>query len=940
LPSTIPRIEAPPDRLRYLLELQRRAEKIKQGVSRYYDDPVGFAADCIDWRDDGGLTEYQEDIIGSLSERKRVAVRGPHGLGKSTIASVTLLWFALTRDAAGVDWKAVATAGAWRQLINYLFPEVHKWAGRLRWEKVRDRPFSKAELLNLNLRLAHGAAFAAACTNPALIEGAHADSLLFIYDEAKAIPAGTFDACEGAFSGTGEALSLALSTPGSPSGRFYDIHARRPGYEDWFPRHVTLDEAIDAGRISETWADQRARQWGDSSAIFQNRVLGEFHAGDEDSVIPLSWAEAAVERWHNQAALGDMDAIRPRTVGVDVARSGEDRTVLAIRNGPVVTELRRSVKEDTMQTVGRVKGILEADPSRTAVVDVIGIGAGVVDRLREQHMKVVAFNAAGKSVAKDSTREFGFTNCLTGDARVAPIGNLLRIYRSRHDGPLFRIKTASGDEFTATPNHNVLTLRGWVAIKSLHVGDKLCDASGGKRSPASQPEVSNMPPTLSEIYRAARSRLEPERMHAGNVDFHGDRPVGEVEVITIDRDLLAVDPARWQECLDFELGGLLHREVCLPSQSRLTQGRQVGDKLDARSDDRGGVIDAQVPGCHRSPVRIRELASSELVGVGVVPDGNAALAEDAVHAVSGGPECAQDVVERFAGRVPAGDGVLIDIRDDEGEGLRPSSQRNPVRAQDAPHDVFIDGEALAETVDGLAVEVTPRHRGFIDVLRDGQGCRLRPGTWLDAVLGEDPVSGGPCSPEELAERCHRLASKIPLDEIVSIELTSSALHGDPFVYTLETSTGAYRTSSIVQRNCRSEAWWKMREALDPSSDPDVCLPDDEMLLGDLSAPQWSVTSTGKIQVESKDDIRKRLGRSTDDGDAVIQAFAPHLGEHKANARTWAGSADLARIGSAPHSRRDPRASSAPEPADAWDADSFAPQSDVPQRRRSNVRTWR
>jgi hypothetical protein len=75
-----PRIQAPPDRLRYLLELQKRAAKIKAGVARYYDDPVAFASDCINWGDTDGLTVYQEDILGGLPQRKRIAVRGPHGL--------------------------------------------------------------------------------------------------------------------------------------------------------------------------------------------------------------------------------------------------------------------------------------------------------------------------------------------------------------------------------------------------------------------------------------------------------------------------------------------------------------------------------------------------------------------------------------------------------------------------------------------------------------------------------------------------------------------------------------------------------------------------------------------------------------------------------------------------------------------------------------------
>jgi hypothetical protein len=275
---------------------------------------------------------------------------------------------------------------------------------------LRGYPFGPSELMNLNLRLTHGAATAGASANAALIEGAHADSLMFVFDESKAIPAGTFDACEGAFSGTGEAFALAMSTPGLPAGRFYDIQTRRPGYEDWHAVHVTVERAIAAGRISTEWMEQRRRQWGVNSAIYQNRVLGEFFAGDEDSVIPLSWAEAAVERWHEWEAAGKPDTGRPRTVGVDVARSGTDRTVLAVRNGPVITELRRFTREDTMQTTGRVKGILDADTSRTAVVDVIGIGAGVVDRLREQRALVAAFNASRGSKARDSTREFGYLN--------------------------------------------------------------------------------------------------------------------------------------------------------------------------------------------------------------------------------------------------------------------------------------------------------------------------------------------------------------------------------------------------------------------------------------------------------------------------------------------------------------------------------------------------
>jgi len=420
-------VQAPPDRLRYLRDLQRQAAASQAAASqRYYNDPVAFAEDCIDWRGKS-LTAYQREIIGGLPAAKRVCVRSPHGAGKSALSAITVLWFALTREAAGVDWKVATTAGSWHQISKFLWREIHRWAVRVRWDKVRgDRltaheelnvrlrghPFSPNELMNLNLRLNHGAAFASASANSALIEGAHADSLLFVFDEAKAIPAGTFDACEGALNGTGEAFALALSTPGAPSGRFYDIQSRKPGYEDWHAVHITLDQAIAAGQIDPAWAAQRALQWGPDSSIYQNRVLGEFHAGDEDSVIPLAWAEAAVERWHEWDLAGrpgtDMDY--PRTAGVDVARYGTAKTVIAVRNGPVLVELRKTAKESTMVTAGKVKAVLDADPARTAVIDVVGVGGGVYDRLHEQGCKVEAFGASNRTDRMDSTGTLGF-NC-------------------------------------------------------------------------------------------------------------------------------------------------------------------------------------------------------------------------------------------------------------------------------------------------------------------------------------------------------------------------------------------------------------------------------------------------------------------------------------------------------------------------------------------------
>ncbi len=374
---------------------------------QYRNDPVAFVHDCIDWKDEQPAP-YQDEILELLAANRRVAARGPHGLGKSALASWAILWFALTRD--GEDWKIPTTASAWRQLSRFLWPEIHKWARRLRWDKIDRGPFSEnTELLSLNLKLKTGEAFALASDNAALIEGAHAANLLYIFDESKTIPPPTWDSAEGAMS-SGDCYWLAISTPGDPNGQFHDIHARRPGFEDWQVRHVRLEEAIEAGRISREWAEQRKAQWGETSAVYQNRVLGEFAASEEDGVIPLAWIEAANQRWLEWVEAGRKLPDLMTAVGVDVARSGKDKTAYALRYGWLISELRRTNREDTMQTAGRVAGILDAHGGK-AVVDVIGIGAGVFDRLREQKKKVVAFNAAEATAKRDRSKELGFVNC-------------------------------------------------------------------------------------------------------------------------------------------------------------------------------------------------------------------------------------------------------------------------------------------------------------------------------------------------------------------------------------------------------------------------------------------------------------------------------------------------------------------------------------------------
>ncbi len=411
-----------PQQIRALLASNPQAILTLAGSFRafqltYQHDPVAFVRSAFVWAPHDGPTPYQVDVLETLVARHRIAVRAPHGVGKTALAAWVVLWFALTRD--GADWKVITTASVWRQLKEFLWPEVHKWAKCLRWDWIGRAPLSMTELQTMALRLRTGSATAVASDTPAHIEGAHADHMLYIFDEAKAIGDATFDAAEGAFSSTGdprrEAFALAISTPGAPQGRFYDIQRRRAGLEAWAVRHVRVEEAIASGQLTPQFVDEHRAMWGEDSAVFRNRILGDFASDDTDGVIPLSWIEAAQERWRLWAAATPADCRpKPTTIGVDIARGGKDKTVYALlAETPtldVITEIRRKpFAQDTMATTAEASALARATGA-LLIIDANGVGAGVFDALRSQKCRARSFMASNATPLRDLTGQLQFVN--------------------------------------------------------------------------------------------------------------------------------------------------------------------------------------------------------------------------------------------------------------------------------------------------------------------------------------------------------------------------------------------------------------------------------------------------------------------------------------------------------------------------------------------------
>lgn len=324
-------------------------------------------------------TEQQWEASRELVRTRRVSIRSGHGTGKSAFMAWTVLW-ALT---CYHPIKVPVTAPTGHQLSDVLWAEIAMWQRKMPAELAAEFDWSAEKFVRKD---APQEAFAAARTSrpekPEALQGFHAENIVFVIDEASGIPDEVFVVAEGALSTEG-AFVLMAANPTRMDGYFYDSHHKMRGR--WSALHWNAEESP---LVSKSYIEDMAAKYGRESAIYRIRVLGEF-AGNPDGVIPLDLIEAAIGR--------DVKPFGPERWGLDVARFGEDRTALAKRQGnTLLGPVQYWRGKDTMQVAGMLKA--EYDGARVKpeaiCVDVIGLGAGVVDRGRELGLPIVAVNVA------------------------------------------------------------------------------------------------------------------------------------------------------------------------------------------------------------------------------------------------------------------------------------------------------------------------------------------------------------------------------------------------------------------------------------------------------------------------------------------------------------------------------------------------------------------
>jgi hypothetical protein len=373
------------DSILYQGDNSRLQDRAAQTITKWRKYPELYVKDVLKveiiepWQLKGLRSLSNESFVPAMNH---ISIRSGHGVGKSAWLSWLILWYTSTHFPC----KVPCTAPTSHQLEDILWAELAVWRRKMGpqlselFEVTSDRMY---------LKLAPDECYAVARTarkeNPDALQGFHAENLLFVVDEASGVPDEIFQPLEGALSTPG-AKSVLCGNPTRVQGYFYDSHHRNRAQH-----HCITVSCHESSRVAPAYITKMKAQYGEESNVFRVRVLGEFPLEAADVLIPLSLVEPAIDR--------EVAPTPVKTIwGLDPARYGECLTALAKRKGNTLLEpIRTWGNISLMETVGKVYREYEDTPYEDRpyeiVVDVCGLGAGVVDRLLELGLPVIGVNA-------------------------------------------------------------------------------------------------------------------------------------------------------------------------------------------------------------------------------------------------------------------------------------------------------------------------------------------------------------------------------------------------------------------------------------------------------------------------------------------------------------------------------------------------------------------
>lgn len=368
------------------------------------NDPYRFVLWAFPWGEEGtelagklGPEPWQKELLcqvrdGLLThhEAVQIATASGHGIGKSTFVSWITLWAFSTFPGT----RGVITANTENQLKTKTWVELAKWfrlfIARDLFDLQATRLFARDPLLADEWRIDQ---VPWSERNVEAFAGLHnkGKRILVVFDEASAIPDNIWETTEGALTDSDtQILWLVFGNPTRNTGRFRECFPGGKHAGSWLTHRVDSREVSITNKVQ---IDKWIAAYGEDSDFVRIRVKGEFPRVGAMEFISRALAEEAAQR-----ELERYNRFDPLIIGVDVARFGDDESVIFIRKGRdarTYPPLRFS-KTDTMTLAGKVAelaGRLRAD---AIFVDGGGVGGGVVDRLRQLRVPCIEVQFGAK----------------------------------------------------------------------------------------------------------------------------------------------------------------------------------------------------------------------------------------------------------------------------------------------------------------------------------------------------------------------------------------------------------------------------------------------------------------------------------------------------------------------------------------------------------------
>lgn len=377
-------------------------------------NPVEFVRDRlgVDEVDDWQSEVLQAAAAGALGLKggavnpdglNRIALKASKGPGKSTVLSWIGWWFL----ACFPHPKVVCTSVSGDNLSDGLWTEFAKWQARS--PMLQGMFTQSAERIIANdhpdtwwCSARQWAKTANADQQADTLAGIHADNVLILIDESGGIPDGVVAAAEAGLANADptqgkHALLVQAGNPTHTIGPLYRACTRERAL--WWVKEISgdPDDPKRAKRVSIQWAREQIQKWGSREHPFVLvNVLGKFPPGQSNTLIGVNDAEEATQR-----TVVERDYyLEPKVLGVDVARFGDDRSVICMRQGRACFRPKVFRNLDTQELAGQVAMVIERHSPDACFVDITGgVGAGVYDRLRALGFNVTPVEFAGKPLS-------------------------------------------------------------------------------------------------------------------------------------------------------------------------------------------------------------------------------------------------------------------------------------------------------------------------------------------------------------------------------------------------------------------------------------------------------------------------------------------------------------------------------------------------------------